>query len=1004
MPDGASSDRPATARMTERHIMGRIIDRLLGFSASLRLAIGVILALAAYLAVGTAYESRYGTRAAAENAYGSPLFIGILALLALNVLAAAVIRFPWKRHQTGFVITHLGIEVLLLGCLIGMYRGVDGRVALRVPIDGSPSIDGTSRGDAIDLHDEQLAVLDSNDQPMALFPVNLWRDAGYPSPLRLALHPVWPVPRPDWPAGRERKLGEFQGVTVTAVEWRPAVRVEPDGTIRPIRVAPDRIDTATAALRVRLTARGKSRDLWVIRGEPPISTETPGGTIKLGYGFEALRLPFAIDLIRADRTNLPRQTAAETISARIRVTRPGAVGTGHAIAPNAPATVDGGMTIYLSGVEDIDGHRVAFLSVRRDPGWPIKYLGCALVVFGTAMMFVIRRAPRGVVAPAPQVASARAGGRSRRSPARLAATVLAALLLPVAVVRGAVDVERIRALPVEHQGRVKPLDTVARETVRYITGRERFGQIVETKGQPHVNPVDPLVTLLSWASDPAAGRRYLIRISNLELRKRWGRGDPWASPDALRHWGPANTGVRVIEERLAAAERDGADPELSAVETAVLRIRDQILAFQEVQDGSIFRIVPAPEGWKRARDAGSDVAAPLQQLLNAFHVGDQAAFDAAAERLWANLAPGHTQAGVDASALRSEVRYHRVRPFGWVGVGYSVAVVALIFAAARAAPGRRLWVGLALLGGVLLMHAGAFAWRSTITGWAPVTNMYETVIWVGGVAAMMGLIFSAATRTPAAALAGSVVAVLASVVGDVMPPEMGRAIQNLAPVLQSNLWLTVHVLTVVSSYAAFAVALVLANVALWKLPRGNRLLRLDDAFAESTTSVDGPNADLGHLLQLIYRSVQVGVVLIAAGTVLGGLWADVSWGRFWGWDPKEVWALIVLLSYLALLHGRYAGWVGPFGLAAGSVLCFLTVLMSWYGVNFVLGVGLHSYGFNAGGLGYVLGYVALQSVYVAWAWRRWKAGLAAQDAPRAATEAIDGEQPGARRLTLAEHR
>ena len=103
------------------------------------------------------------------------------------------------------------------------------------------------------------------------------------------------------------------------------------------------------------------------------------------------------------------------------------------------------------------------------------------------------------------------------------------------------------------------------------------------------------------------------------------------------------------------------------------------------------------------------------------------------------------------------------------------------------------------------------------------------------------------------------------------------------------------------------------------------------------------------LSNFIYRTMQVGVLLIAAGTILGGVWADYSWGRFWGWDPKEVWALITLLVYLIPLHGRFAGWVNTFGLVVASVVCFLSVVMAWYGVNFVLGVGLHSYGFVEGG-------------------------------------------------------
>jgi cytochrome c biogenesis factor len=114
-----------------------------------------------------------------------------------------------------------------------------------------------------------------------------------------------------------------------------------------------------------------------------------------------------------------------------------------------------------------------------------------------------------------------------------------------------------------------------------------------------------------------------------------------------------------------------------------------------------------------------------------------------------------------------------------------------------------------------------------------------------------------------------------------------------------------------------------------------------------------------------YRAVQVGIVLLAAGTILGGVWADYSWGRFWGWDPKETWALIALLGYLALVHARFRGLVGPFGFLVGSIVAFLGVLMAWYGVNFVLGAGLHSYGFSSGGVSYVATYCCLQLLFVA---------------------------------------
>ena len=116
--------------------------------------------------------------------------------------------------------------------------------------------------------------------------------------------------------------------------------------------------------------------------------------------------------------------------------------------------------------------------------------------------------------------------------------------------------------------------------------------------------------------------------------------------------------------------------------------------------------------------------------------------------------------------------------------------------------------------------------------------------------------------------------------------------------------------------------------------------------------------------------MQLGVLLITVGTILGAVWANYSWGRFWGWDPKETWAFITLLCYIVAIHGRIAGWWGQFGLAVASVLCFAAVVMAWYGVNFVLGKGLHSYGRGVGGEGYVATLLALDAVFLAVAcWR-----------------------------------
>jgi ABC-type transport system involved in cytochrome c biogenesis permease subunit len=210
------------------------------------------------------------------------------------------------------------------------------------------------------------------------------------------------------------------------------------------------------------------------------------------------------------------------------------------------------------------------------------------------------------------------------------------------------------------------------------------------------------------------------------------------------------------------------------------------------------------------------------------------------------------------------------------------------------------------------------------------------------------MILEAAFRKTFVLAAAAAVATLALVLADLSPVVLDASIAPLEPVLRNNFWLVTHVTTITLSYAAFALAMGIGNIAL-------------GYFLCGSTNI----AAIDHLTQFTYRAIQVGILLLAAGTILGGVWADYAWGRFWGWDPKEVWALVTLLGYLAVLHARIAGWVRQFGLAALSVLCFSLVVMAWYGVNFVLGAGLHSYGFGENtGTAYVALALILQAGYV----------------------------------------
>jgi len=403
-------------------------------------------------------------------------------------------------------------------------------------------------------------------------------------------------------------------------------------------------------------------------------------------------------------------------------------------------------------------------------------------------------------------------------------------------------------------------------------------------------------------------------------------------------------------------------------------------------------------------------------------------------------------------AMVREVHFNEVAPFMQAPIAYLVGLLALVMSLVSTSFGKAMKLESAFgkvsklfyLMGIAGFAAGigleiyGFYLRVRITGWAPVSNMYETVIWVALVTSVLGLVLEAVYRRTYAALAASGVALIGTWLAATVP-LLDPTIHSLPPVLRSNFWLSIHVLTIVSSYAAFALAMGLGLVAttayltatykrssslselasplalgipilgvgvggammsdrvdfgpLWAnygyyaslgvaaigglftgmtvfalageavnraiyrkqlrhVAAVNGAIRLDDpAFdAEARAKMMQATASqIKPMANFIYRSMQVGILLVSAGTFLGGWWADVSWGRFWGWDPKEVWALITLLVYLMPLHGRFAGWVNTFWLVMASVVCFLSVLMAWYGVNFVLGVGLHSYGFGGGG-------------------------------------------------------
>lgn len=243
------------------------------------------------------------------------------------------------------------------------------------------------------------------------------------------------------------------------------------------------------------------------------------------------------------------------------------------------------------------------------------------------------------------------------------------------------------------------------------------------------------------------------------------------------------------------------------------------------------------------------------------------------------------------------------------------------------------WLTMSTTVVALLLCVVAITMRCIIMQRAPVGNLYDTVIFIGTTGVILSLLIEGISRNRfslgIAPVLGTALIILARryEVGDA-----GDHLDPLVAVLDSNFWLTTHVLTITLGYTAGLLAAMLSC--------GYILMR--------GLNLDGENKELRRsLTKIVYGCICLTVFLSLVGTVLGGIWANYSWGRFWGWDPKENGALMIVLWTLAILHARIGGIIKEWGLHLASIFTACVVAFSWWHVNF-LGVGLHNYGFTAG--------------------------------------------------------
>jgi ABC-type transport system involved in cytochrome c biogenesis permease subunit len=548
--------------------------------------------------------------------------------------------------------------------------------------------------------------------------------------------------------------------------------------------------------------------------------------------------------------------------------------------------------------------------------------------------------------------------------------------------------------PVHCDGRVKPLDTFARESLHIMTQQST---VVDSVSNQSLSPTALYLTLLfEWSGWDDPRKEQLLSVSDVateytfyHLADRWDK-TPLLSvehpglkqilglPEHVAFVSPATLStVSLIDPRTQKSvpfatwgrklqERKDADEALSHMEMTGLELSQRLRAYQAERMGLNIGIVPklkTNEGrWLSLAalmvtkfDDVADMSGSYRQLQqkawqarSAFLKGDADAFNQASREFREVTDSICAAAPTSPSRYRLaiEVAYNHWQPFHLAEFFMMVAVLANWVAASTKST-RAYWTAYALYVVAACALIMGIAMRTVSSGRPPIATMYETIVTVATGAILFGLIWEAWGRSRYLLAATASISLAALLAANHCSNFVEYQIQPLEPVLRSPVWLVAHVLAATMSYAAFAVAMGAANITLGYY--GMRVRR----------------PELTHsLLHVAARSIQVGIVSLSIGMLLGSIWADSAWGRFWAWDPKEVWTLITVLCYIAVLRAQQNGQLTERGFAVASALCFSLVIMTWHGLNLMLRTGLHSYGFSSGGGPLVCIALFLQIAYV----------------------------------------
>jgi ABC-type transport system involved in cytochrome c biogenesis permease subunit len=895
------------------------------------------------------------------------------------------------RKRAGIVLLHAGIALMMIGQLLTSVGAVESRMSIP---------EGGTVGYSDDIRSYELAVIDhspaENDDvtvvPASLLKANVGKDQPITHddlPFNIRVH--------QWLQNsqlRDPKAGESNAATAGIGLKHIA---EPVATMTGVGDDAAKVDFPSAYIEL-LSKDGKSigtylTPLHFIDGKSQIveqPVDVDGKQYDLALRFKRIYHPYTLTLKKFSFDRYTGTNTAKNYSSLVEFKEPSRnIEREVLIWMNNPLRYEG-TTFYQQSFDEAT-EKATVLQVVSNPSWMTPYVACMLVAIGMLahfglilVRFLRRRAEEGTEQPD---IDHEGGTFARWFPAIIviifAGYIIGKARLPQSP-SSEMQIYAFGKLPIAYQGRIKPYDTLARNSLQILSGRQEVA-VLNDKGKEFkkLPAIRWLLDVISGAD--GADEHRVFRIDNpdvvdtlgLEHRPLFWR---YSLKEILQKPGELDRQIKLAQ--------DMKENERTLFHNKVLQLRDKYnfytalaLAFRspplsmesrekfaesvqrtqflinELERVQAPHAVPpndATANWsmlveaeydallaRASKSAVNPATLSFSKLLGAYASGDTAKFnqqlvdyrrDVANYQLLLAANPEQLKAsGASRAEILSqkkidfEVFFNQFSPFYYAAVLYLVAfVLGVLSWIGWTTPLRRssMW----LLWFTFALHTFALWARMYISGRPPITNLYSTGIFIGWAGVLLALLFESIYRLGLGNIAAAIMGFLTLLVAYNLSLD-GDTFIVLQAVLDTQFWLATHVIAINIGYAATYLA------GLW----GAMYVLFAHVFPVT-------DADARHkLLRALYGTLCFAILFSFVGTVLGGLWADDSWGRFWGWDPKENGALMIVLWNALVLHARWGGLVKGRGLANLAVVGNIVTTWSYFGVN-ELGVGLHSYG------------------------------------------------------------